>query len=43
MNRPFVTCLCALIALNPTISAQAPTARATGDQRRHYVFAPTGQ
>jgi poly(3-hydroxybutyrate) depolymerase len=43
MNRQFLTCLCALIALNLTISAQAPTARATGDQRRQYVFAPTGQ
>ena len=34
--------LCALVALNLTISAQAPT-RAAGDQRRQYVFAPTGQ
>ncbi len=43
MNRQFVTCICALVALNLTISAQAPSARATGDQRRQYVFAPTGQ
>ena len=43
MNRPFVTCICALVALNLTISAQAPPTRATGDQRRQYVFPPTGQ
>ena len=43
MNRQVATCLCALIALNLTISAQAPPARGTGDQRRQYVFAPTGQ
>ncbi|MEP7309582.1 MAG: alpha/beta hydrolase-fold protein [Acidobacteriota bacterium] len=42
MNRLFVTCICALVALGLTISAQVPT-RATGDQRRQYVFAPTGQ
>jgi acetyl esterase/lipase len=43
MNRQFVTCICALIALNLTISGQAPSARGTGDQRGQYVFAPTGQ
>ncbi len=43
MNRQFVTCICALVALNLTVSAQAPPTRATGDQRRQYVFAPTGQ
>jgi hypothetical protein len=43
MNRQFLTCLCALVALSLTISAQAPPARGTGDQRRQYVFAPTGQ
>ena len=43
MNRPFVTCICALVALNLTVSAQAPPTRATGDQRRQYVFPPTGQ
>ena len=43
MNRQFVTCMCALIALTLTLSAQAPSARSTGDQRRQYVFAPTGQ
>jgi hypothetical protein len=44
MNRPFVAGICALVALNLTeISAQAPPPRATGDQRRQYVFAPTGQ
>ena len=42
MNRRFVTCIGALVALSLTISAQAPT-RATGNQRRQYVFAPTGQ
>ena len=42
MKRLFMTCICALAALSLTISAQAPT-RATGDQRRQYVFAPTGQ
>jgi poly(3-hydroxybutyrate) depolymerase len=31
------------VALTITISAQAPPARATGDQRRQYVFTPTGQ
>ena len=43
MNRQLVTCMCALIALTLTASAQVPSARATGDQRRQYVFAPTGQ
>lgn len=42
MNRLFGTGLCALAALSLTLSAQAPS-RATGDQRRQYVFAPTGQ
>ena len=43
MNRPCVTCICALVVLNLVVSAQAPPTRATGDQRRQYVFAPTGQ
>ena len=43
MNRLFATCTYALIALNLAISAQAPPARSAGDQRRQYVFAPTGQ
>jgi predicted peptidase len=43
MNRLFVTWICPLVAVNLTISAQAPTTRATGDQRRQYVFPPTGQ
>jgi poly(3-hydroxybutyrate) depolymerase len=43
MKRQFVTCICALLALSFTISAQAPPTRATGDQRRQYVFPPTGQ
>lgn len=43
MKRQFVTCACALLALSLTISAQAPPARATGDQRGQYVFPPTGQ
>ena len=34
MNRQIVTCLCALIALNLTIWAQAPPARGTGEPRR---------
>src|SRR5688572_11017481 len=42
MTRQFVT-ICALLALSLTVSAQAPPTRATGDQRRQYVFAPTGQ
>ena len=32
-----------LVALSLQASAQSPSARATGDQRRQYVFAPTGQ
>src|SRR5687767_3271067 len=43
MTRQFVTSICALLALGLTISAQAPPTRTTGDQRRQYVFAPTGQ
>ena len=43
MNRPFAMCIWALVALNLVVSAQAPPTRATGDQRRQYVFAPTGQ
>ena len=43
MNRQFLTCMIALIALTLTISAQGPSPRGTGDQRRQYVFAPTGQ
>jgi poly(3-hydroxybutyrate) depolymerase len=38
-----VTCMCALIALTLTLSAQAPPRARTGDQRRQYVFTPTGQ
>src|SRR5688500_4974047 len=43
MNRLFVTCMGAVLALTLTLTAQAPPARATGDQRRQYVFTPTGQ
>ena len=44
MNRRFTTTLCvAFMALNFVIAAQAPPTRATGDQRRQYLFAPTGQ
>ena len=43
MDRQLVTCVCALIALTLPVSAQVPSARATGDQRRQYVFVPTGQ
>jgi poly(3-hydroxybutyrate) depolymerase len=43
MNRYFPTLLAAIVALNVSAAAQAPPSRVTGDQRRHYVFAPTGQ
>ena len=43
MKRQLVTCICALLALSFTISAQAPPTRGAGDQRRQYVFTPTGQ
>lgn len=43
MSRRIATCGGALIALTLTISAQAPPARATGNQHREYVFSPTGQ
>src|SRR4026209_2966024 len=42
MKRQFLTCL-GTLALSLSISAQAPPTRATGDQRRQYVFTPTGQ
>jgi poly(3-hydroxybutyrate) depolymerase len=43
MTRGLVTCIGVLIALNLTLSAQAPPPRATGNQHRDYVFSPTGQ
>ena len=43
MNRQFAACACALLTLTITRSAQAAATRATGDQHRQYVFAPTGQ
>ena len=44
MNRHVMAGASAMaVALTITISAQAPPARATGDQRRQYVFPPTGQ
>ena len=43
MMRQFVTSVFAVLALSLTVSSQAPTTRGTGDQRRQYVFAPTGQ
>jgi poly(3-hydroxybutyrate) depolymerase len=44
MNRSLLACAGAMaVMLSLTLSAQAPPARATGDQRRQYVFAPTGQ
>jgi predicted esterase len=43
MNRLFVTCVGALLAATLSLSAQAPAAHATGDQRRQYLFSPTGQ
>jgi len=43
MTRRLATCAGLLIALYLTLSAQAPPARATGNQHREYVFSPTGQ
>jgi poly(3-hydroxybutyrate) depolymerase len=43
MTRRLATCIGVLIAFNLTLSAQAPPARATGNQHRDYVFSPTGQ
>ena len=43
MKRHLVTCICALLAVSSALVAQAPSARRTGDQRREYVFPPTGQ
>ena len=43
MRRHFLTCICAVVALSLTVAAQSPPTRATGDQRRQYVFSPTGQ
>ena len=43
MKRQFVTSVMAVLALSLTVSAQAPATRGTGDQRRQYVFTPTGQ
>ncbi|HEY1302984.1 MAG TPA: alpha/beta hydrolase-fold protein [Vicinamibacterales bacterium] len=43
MSKRLATCVGALIALSTTVAAQAPPARATGNQHREYVFSPTGQ
>ena len=44
MNRRLMACASAMaVALTLTISAQAPSARPTGNPHRQYVFAPTGQ
>jgi poly(3-hydroxybutyrate) depolymerase len=43
MSRRVATGAGVLIALSITITAQAPPARATGNQHREYVFSPTGQ
>ena len=43
MTRRLATCIGVLITFNLIISAQAPPARATGNQHRDYVFSPTGQ
>jgi poly(3-hydroxybutyrate) depolymerase len=43
MKRVLATCTAALLAATLSLSAQAPAARATGDQRRQYLFSPTGQ
>jgi predicted esterase len=49
MLRHFLICTCAIVALTLCVSGQnspaspASPARATGNQHRQYVFAPTGQ
>ena len=43
MTRRLATCIGVLITFTLIISAQAPPARATGNQHRDYVFSPTGQ
>ena len=44
MNRHIPVWTGALaVTVTLTMSAQTPATRATGDQRRQYVFAPTGQ
>jgi acetyl esterase/lipase len=44
MNSHLLTYTGAIaVALTLSLSAQTPAARATGDVRRQYVFAPTGQ
>ena len=43
MKRQCVTSVFVVLMLSVTVSAQAPATRGTGDQRRQYVFAPTGQ
>ena len=44
MNPHLLSCISAIVvALTLTASAQSPRTRATGDQRRQHVFAPTGQ
>ena len=43
MKRQFVTSMYAVLALSLTVTAQAPAASGTGDQRRQYVFTHTGQ
>src|SRR5436190_22996048 len=43
MLRHLLIGLGASIALTLCVSAQTPQARATGNQHRQYLFAPTGQ
>jgi poly(3-hydroxybutyrate) depolymerase len=45
LRRLHLTCvvLVALCTLTLTLNAQSTTPRATGDQHRRYVFAPTGE
>jgi len=43
MIRQLSACIAAIAALSVTASAQAPRMRATGDQHRQYLFAPTGE
>src|SRR6185295_5564384 len=45
MFRHILISTCAVVALTLAVGAQtsAPQARATGNQHKQYVFAPTGQ
>jgi len=43
MLRHFLICTGTIVALTLCLSAQTPQTRATGNQHRQYLFAPTGQ